>query len=165
MPHSFIFGHLPIMAKVMSKYPPGAASQYMFPALLELYPELADQGGLYVDVWPIFPPMIVVFDPDMISQFTQDRSLPKHEHLRHQFRPFTQCLDVVSQEGQEWKTWRSIFNPGFSAKNLSALMPHLLEEIDVFRQWMKTTAMSGKTVPLESQAIKLTVDLIGRASL
>jgi cytochrome P450 len=153
------------MAKVMSKYPPGAASQYMFPGLLELYPHLADQGALYVDVWPIFPPMIVVFDPDMISQFTQDQSLPKHELLREQFKPFTQNFDVVSQNGQEWKTWRSIFNPGFSAKNLSAIMPLLLEEIDAFRDWLKTTARSGKAVPLESQAIKLTVDLIGRASM
>lgn len=153
------------MAKVMSKHPSDVGGYYMFTTLMEDYPDLAEQGAIYLDVWPIFPPIMAVVDSDMSAQFIQDPSLPKHEHLRQEFMPFTQCKDIVSSDGAEWKMWRAIFNPGFSLKNLTALMPLLLEEIETFRGWLKATAKSGEPVSLEGQNIKLTVDLIGRATL
>jgi hypothetical protein len=41
----------------------------------------------------------------------------------------------------------------------------MVEEIDVFRDWLRTAAMSGKTVPVAQKAEKLTVDIIGRLAL
>jgi hypothetical protein len=38
-------------------------------------------------MWPIFPAMMAVFDPDMIAQFTQDKSLHKHPLLQDEFTP------------------------------------------------------------------------------
>jgi cytochrome P450 len=120
---------------------------------------------VYLDVWPISPPMLAVFHPDIMSQYTVEHSQPKHEHLHHELQPLTKCLDLVSSEGQLWKTWRSIFNPGFSAKNLIGLVPDMVEEVEVFRDWLKTAAMSGKMITLAQKAEKLTVDIIGRTVL
>jgi cytochrome P450 len=133
--------------------------------LLRDNPELFDCGVAYMDVWPISPPMLAVFHPDMMAQFTQDTSLPKHEMMRTEFTPFTGCNDLVNQEGQAWKMWRSIFNPGFSAKNLLTFVPEMVEEILVFKNWLKSVAASGEVVKLEAQAAKLTLDIIGRAVL
>lgn len=129
------------------------------------YPDLFSSGLAYIDMWPVVPPMIAVFHPDMMAQFTQETSLPKHEIMRREFQPFTQCNDLVNQEGQAWETWRSIFNPGFSAKNLSSFVPEMVEEILIFRDWLKAIAMSREVTKLEDQATKVTIDIIGRAVL
>lgn len=129
------------------------------------YPEICKQGLVYFDAWPIAFPMLAVFHPDMMAQFCQDRSMPKHELMAYEFQYFTQCNDLVNQEGQAWKTWRSIFNPGFSTKNIMTLVPAMLEEIQVFKRWLNEVASSGQTVNLDHQCMKLTADVIGRAVL
>jgi cytochrome P450 len=165
LPHSFLFGHLVYVAKLMMKQPKDTSGLYTPLLLLREQPELFDCGVAYLDVWPINSPMLAVFHPDMMAQFTQDISLPKHEMMRYEFMPFTECNDLVNQEGQVWKTWRGVFNPGFSAKNLLTFVPEMVEEILVFKDWMKSAAASGEVKTLENQAAKLTLDVIGRAVL
>jgi len=82
-----------------------------------------------------------------------------------EFRPMTQNNDLVTQEGQAWKTWRSIFNPGFSARNVLSFVPDMLEEVLVFKDWLYTVAASGEVTKLEDQATKVTIDVIGRVVL
>ncbi|EKG19619.1 Cytochrome P450 [Macrophomina phaseolina MS6] len=126
---------------------------------------MAEAGLFYIDLWPVAPAMLAVFDPDMMAQFTQETSLPKHEMMRREFFPFTGCNDLVNQEGQEWKAWRSIFNPGFSVKNITALVPAFLEEIQVFKDWLISIAETGEVVEMEGPAMKAAMDVIGRAIL
>lgn len=133
--------------------------------LAKEYPEVAEQAVLYLDVWPFSHPMLAVFHPDIMAQFTQDNSRPKHSQMREEFHILSGCNDLVNQEGQVWKTWRSIFNPGFSVKNLMSLIPAFLEEIQVFRDWLGDVAESGQIVQLEPKAMRATADIIGRAAL
>jgi cytochrome P450 len=109
--------------------------------------------------------MLAVYHPDMMSQYTVEQSLLKHEHLHIELQPMTQCLDLVSLEGRLWKTWRSIFNPGFSAKNLLQLVPEMMEEIEVFREGLRAAATQGKEIKLMQRAEKLTIDIMGRTVL
>lgn len=129
------------------------------------YPEIASHGLVYMDTWPFGCPMLAVFHPDIMAQFTQDISLPKHTLMHDEFMPFDGCNNLVCQNGQVWKTWRSVFNPGFSSKNLVALIPAFLEEIDHFRDWLEVIAKAGKVVQLEPKAMRTTSDIIGRAAL
>jgi cytochrome P450 len=130
------------------------------------YPEICDVGCVYLDTWPISSPMLAVYHPDLMAQFCQDKSLPKHHlTLDMEFRPFTGCIDLVNQEGQEWKTWRSIFNPGFSAKNLLTFAPEMVEEVLIFKEWLKGIGKTGEVMALEQQTTKVTIDIIGRAVL
>lgn len=147
----------------MAKMPPRTSPQLVPLFLAREYPDLCDSGLVYVDAWPISAPMLAVFHPDMMAQFTQETSLPKHKMMHREFMPFTQCNDLVNQEGTAWKTWRGIFNPGFSAKNLVSFVPEMVEEIMIFRDWLKSVAASGDVVTLEDQAKKVTIDIINRA--
>jgi len=165
LPHSFIFGHLIVMAKVMKNVPRDAYGQEAPLLLAKAYPEVARNGLVYMDLWPIASPMLAVFHPDMMAQFTQEMSLPKHELLRGELRPLTSCVDLLNLEGAEWKKWRAIFNPGFSAKNLMSMMPEVLEEIDVFRSALFEAAESGEAVQMVPLATKVTVDIVGRVVL
>lgn len=122
-------------------------------------------GLIYFDSWPFGGSTMAVFHPDLVAQFTQDKSLPKSETLAREFLPLTGLNDLVNMEGQEWKTWRSIFNPGFSAKNLTTLLPAFLEEIQVLKEKFFQAARSGEVVNMEDTVQKATVDVICRAAL
>jgi cytochrome P450 len=149
----------------MSKYPRDVHGQYMPVLLAKEYPELELPGLMYIDLWPVAPPMLAVFHPDMMAEFTQTTNLPKHPSLQGEFRPFTQLNDLLNMSGQAWKMWRNIFNPAFSGKNILSLMPAFLEEIDVFVADLKSAAESGEVIKLEDKAIMCTIDIIGRAIL
>lgn len=165
MPHSFLLGHLVSVGKVVAKYPPGTANLGAALLLAKAYPELGKTGVIYMDTWPIAGPTIAVFHPDIMAQFTQETSLPKGHFMLSELHPLTQNKDLVTSEGAEWKTWRSIFNPGFSAKNLTSLLPEFLEEIQVLKERMIKFAKSGEIVKLEPLVQKGTVDVICRAVL
>lgn len=118
-----------------------------------------------MDVWPASAPVLVVFHPEMMAQFTQDQSQLKHPWELLEFKPFTGNQDLVTTEGREWKTYRAIFNPGFSARNLLSLIPSFVEEALVFRRRLGEAAAKGDVITLEKYTTDLTVDIIGRAVL
>jgi cytochrome P450 len=165
LPHSFLLGHFLPVIKVMAKYPPDISGLTTPLLLARAHPELFKSGAAIMDMWPVTRPMLVVFNPDMMAQFTQETSLLKADLTSEEFLPFTGCKDILCLEGEEWKRWRKIFNPGFSVQNITTLIPAMVEEIAVFRDWLIATAKSGQTVSLDPQTLKLTVDVIGRAVL
>lgn len=167
IPHSFLWGHLAILGQIQAKYkmPRDAGGQIM-PYLVSLeYPKIAGKGYVYLDVWPLTPAMLAVYHPDMMAQFTQDRSQPKHPNQKATFMPFTAGEDLLTTEGSQWKSSRAIFNPGFSLKNLMSLMPLFVDEAEVFRTKLRALASTGDVVRLEKYTTDLTVDIIGQAVL
>ena len=149
----------------MAKYPRDMDGGVLPLAILREYPEYFKFGACYLDIWPVSYQLMVVAHPDMMAQYCQDTSLPKHDLMSDEFTPMTQCDDLVCSEGQQWKTWRSILNPGFSAKNVQSLVPGMIEEIKVFRKGLEKIAATGETVPMTKRAARLTVDVIGQAVL
>lgn len=54
---------------------------------------------------------------------------------------------------------------GFSNRNVTALLPAFLEEIQVLKGALFKAAASGEIIKMEETARKLTVDIICRAVL
>lgn len=129
------------------------------------YPEITKPGYFYLDMWPISEQMIVVSHPDIMVQFCQDSSFAKHRQMPFEFGPLSHGLDLVTSNGQLWKTWRSIFNPAFSSKNIQSYVPMMLEEFNVFKTKLESFAATGETVRMDRHAMALTVDIIGHAVL
>jgi cytochrome P450 len=155
-----------VIGKVLAEEAPEAHQQLSMWLLLEKkYPELWSQGFFYLDLWPVQYPMLTCYDPELISQFTQQKSQPKSIILTRQFKKLTGGQDLASAEGQHWRLWRSNFNPGFSARNILSLVPSFIEEILVFRQVFKKAAGSGEVLKLSDSASKLAFDVIGNAVL
>ncbi|KAL1852000.1 hypothetical protein Daus18300_012355 [Diaporthe australafricana] len=165
LPHSFLLGHMMAVGKALATYPADFSKLGIIYALAKAYPELCECGVLYLDTWPLGEQTLAAFNPDLMAQFTQDRSFPKAAMISVELEPLTDLHDIVTMEGQEWKTWRSIFNPGFSAKNLTALLPAFLEEIQVLKERLVDIANSGKVVKMEEIIQRATVDVIFRAAL
>lgn len=165
IPHSYFWGHLLVAGKLLAKYPSRMYKLCVATLVLQEYPNLEKNGFFLMDSWPFVPPMLYVFDPDLSAQFTQTYSLPKSADFKAEFRPLTQNKDLATLDGPEWKLWRSIYNPGFSAKNLMSLTPSFLEEMRPFVDRLRAAAKSGEILRIERPAINLTIDVIGRAVL
>lgn len=140
----------------------------------QLIPELQGDGFppvLYLDIWPLFPDiMMLIFDNRASVQFTQTRSLPKHHITRTFLEPLTSNLDMTSADGAQSKLWRARFNPSFSPRNITLVIPDLIDEILVFKDILsglagKQAGSWGQVFQLEERTTNLTFDVILRATL
>ncbi|KAK7993757.1 hypothetical protein PG989_007138 [Apiospora arundinis] len=178
LPHSIFFGHLPVFADFAKKHPPDV-NVYVFHTWLMENCETFFPGYdclppvVYLDLWPISTSLALVTDPVAAAQFTMVKSEPKIAVFRKFIWPMTKCLDILTTDGQIWKTWRSRFNPGFSQRNLTAFMPEIIEEVSVFVDRLKKQAVASKgdgngwgpVFQLEKMTTDLTFDVICRATL
>ena len=162
-PHSFLFGHLLVIASVVRSLPPHAHGVYFGHIIRQRYPHFQD--GFHLDLWPVAPLLLVVYNPTMLRQLEQERPLPKHETLRCFLRPLTGEEDMVTLEGASWKRWRNIFNPGFSANHITNLVPTLVEEHSKFRDSFRRHAEEVDMFFLEKETLATTIDIIGRVAM
>lgn len=162
-PYNPVFGHLLFCGNVLSTLPKDAHPQYLVDQIRRTLPELGP--NYYIDTWPFGEIMLVLSTPKTLYQMAQDRSLPKHHNLRTFLYPLTGGLDIVTMEGQIWKTWRSNFNPGFSNHHLMALVPDIVRETDVFSEVLARYATSGESFAMKRHTDDLTMDVIGKVVL
>lgn len=71
---------------------------------------------------------------------------------------------ILSMNGDEWKRWRSLLNPGFSAASLMERVPYIVDCVEVFCGKLMESAGSG-IVSLDEFATKLTFDVIMKVAL
>jgi hypothetical protein len=162
-PHHPIFGHLLLANDLLSKLPRGAHPSYL-PGLIRR--AIPDVGQVfYLDMWPFSRPILVVSSPSVAQQFTQERSLRKSPEVHTWLKPLANNQDLVSLEGQGWKQWRNVYNPGFSASHLIHLVPQIAAEVSTFCDILSERVRSGAILPLEEATVNLTMDTIGRIVL
>lgn len=162
-PHHPVFGHLLVAQDVMSKLPSNAHPQYLPAQVRRKYPDVGPV--FYLDMWPFSLPILVGSSPLGAYQLTQEHSQPKAEGLRNYMRPLTDNNDLVSMEGQLWKDWRNVYNPGFSASHLITLVPEIVHEISTFSEILRELVRKEDMFSLEDVTVNLTMDIIGRVAL
>ena len=124
---------------------------------------MPDLGPIYyLDTWPFGPQMLVVASTYGLHQITQEHSLPKYPALKYFLQPIAEGLDLVTMEGQLWKTWRGIFNPGFSANYLASLTKYIVEECDCFCENLQDLSQDRTMFRMKDLTDNLTMDVIGR---
>ncbi|MCJ1381942.1 hypothetical protein MMC17_005054 [Xylographa soralifera] len=158
-----VFGHLFVLANVMAKLPKDAHQHYLPDQLRRTYP---DMGPIfYLDAWPFISLTLVVASPSTLAQITTEHTLLKFPAIRAFLYPLTNGRDLVSMDGQEWKTWRSIFNPGFSAKHLMTVVPDIVKETKVFCDVLQEHANQQDVFPMKALTDNLAMDVIGKVVL
>ena len=162
-PHHPLLGHLPLIASTMSKLPKDVHPMVLPHQIRKAMPDL---GPLfYLDAFPFGPPILIVSSPESAYQITQSHSLPKSHTLGKFVRPMTGGKDLVSMEGQEWRIWRNIFNPGFSTGHLMTLIPEMMAEISTFHDILQGLAGKPDMFFMDPLTTKLSLDIIGRLAL
>jgi sterigmatocystin biosynthesis cytochrome P450 monooxygenase len=119
----------------------------------------------YVDTWPFGPPMLVATSPHIANQITTAHSLPKFAALREYMKPMTGGMDLTTLEGREWKTWRNVFNSGFSSSHLMKMVPEMIKDVLTFCEILRERAAKGGVFPMDHLTIDLNLDIIGRLVL
>lgn len=109
--------------------------------------------------------MLIVASPSAAFQVTQEHSLPKFPAMREFMRPIAGDFDLVSMDGPMWKTWRGIFNPGFSSAHLTSLVPEIIKEATGFCDILREKTARQEIFPLKKLTDNLTMDIIGKVVL
>lgn len=162
-PWNPIVGHLYFCYKIATALPKDAHPNYLPDIIRRKIPDL---GPIYyLDTWPFGPQMLVVASVPGLYQITQEHPLPKYHALKSFLEPITEGLDIVTMEGDLWKTWRGIFNPGFSANHLMNLTSSLVEETVTFCDILQKCLDDGRTFSMKTLTDNLTMDIIGRVVL
>ncbi|KAJ8066208.1 hypothetical protein OCU04_005293 [Sclerotinia nivalis] len=162
-PHHPLFGHLKLIAGIMSQVPSDVHGHILPHQMKLLFPDLGPM--FYMDTWPFGLQFLVVVAPDPAYQITQSHSLPKYHALREYLRSMTGGSDLVSMEGSQWKKWRNIFNPGFSGGHLMILVPEMMKEISVFCDILREAAVKSEIILMDPLTTRLSLDMVGRVAL
>ncbi len=162
-PYNPVLGHLPLARKIVSGLPKDAHPHYLPDMIRRAMPDLGPV--YYLDLWPFGPQMLVIASPSSLYQITQEHSLPKYHGMKTFLQPITGGGDIVTMEGQIWKTWRGIFNPGFSASHLMTMTPRIVEETGTFCDILHTHVQNRTLFHMKDMTDNVTMDVIGRVVL
>ncbi|KAL9015328.1 MAG: hypothetical protein Q9173_000056 [Seirophora scorigena] len=147
----------------MSRLPSDVHGHVLPRQISKAYPNL---GPLfYVDTWPFGPPILALTSAGCANQVTVAHSLPKFSMMRRYMKPMTGGMDLTTLEGRVWKTWRAVFNPGFSSTHLMTMIPQMLKDVITFCEILEQRAASRQVFFLDPLTINLNLDIIGRLAL
>ncbi|OJJ75754.1 hypothetical protein ASPBRDRAFT_118283 [Aspergillus brasiliensis CBS 101740] len=159
---SWLTGHMLILSDYVNRLP---ADANVVLATQELASEYTDTEIFLLDVWPMSPAQYIVFYPEAASQATTKLNLPKTVIQPRFMQPITGGPSMISMGNAEWKAWRSIFNPGFSAGSMQDLLPEVIKSVGVFCDKLHEKARAGQMFALDDLTTRLTMDVILKVTL
>ncbi|KAB8205214.1 cytochrome P450 [Aspergillus parasiticus] len=175
MPHSLVFGHLPVVLQFYRDWAFDANlvqtfGYYMSKYWKKFFPnEDRCPPVIYVDIWPMSRPMAFSMEAYVSNQMSIGTSLPKSPMHGEFLGPISDGKDLICMHGDEWRMWRSMFNRGFSRGNIRAWVPAILEEVEAFANMLRNLSAGngdwGQVFPLEQISSNLAFDVTGRIVL
>jgi cytochrome P450 len=157
---SWIFGHSLVLLRYSSRLPPLANVTL---ALEEICREFTDTEAFILDMWPAYPPTIFTFNPEAAMLASNKHNLPKPSPSLDSIKPIVGGPTIISMHGNEWKTWRGRFSPGFSLTSLTEHIPYVVDCVQVFCDKLRQGAAG--IILLDDLATNLTFDVITKVTL
>ena len=103
------------------------------------------------------------------NQMEFGSSLPKYPMQGLFLTPISNGKNLNCMHGEEWRMWRSRFNPGFSRGNIRTWIRAVIEEVEAFSNVLKNLSGGdgewGQVFPLEQISSNLAFDVTGRVVL
>ncbi|KAL6235164.1 hypothetical protein BDW75DRAFT_251072 [Aspergillus navahoensis] len=158
---SWVTGNLLCLKKYTDRLPPDA---HVLLPTHELAGDFADTEMFLLDTWPVFPALVMVYDPEAALQVSTKYNLPKSAIFPSLMHPITGGPSMISMNDAEWKKWRSIFNPGFSAGTMMDQVPVVVDSVQVFCDILRGRVGTG-LVHLDDLTTRLTMEIILRVTL
>jgi cytochrome P450 len=119
----------------------------------------------YFDVWPIGPPTLIICDAEIADQITVKNSLDKHPMVQEYLKQHLGSENMAAANGPVWRRARSVYNPGFATTHLMTVISGIVDEVMRFANVLDDLAETGAKFEMESVAMKLSFDVIGRLVL
>jgi len=164
--HSFLFGHLRSLKSVLSRLPPDVHFQQ---AIAEIAREhFSETGVFYLDLWPLSELWLVVVSPKVATQVTQSNlkiAYDRPKMIQRFVLPITGGPSLLDLDKKDWKPWRAIFNKGFRGDLMYSLVPHIVEEVQVFSNTLRGLAQKNEMAFLDPITLRFKIDVIGKTVL
>lgn len=158
---SWWFGHIRVLDEKLKGLPPDV-NVYM--AMSDLVKDHADTEVFLMDLWPMFEPTLMISGPELATQASIKYDLPKPHGLEEAFRPIIGGLSLITMNNEQWRMWRSLLNPAFSASHMLSLVPTIVDAVDIFCDLLVKQAGRG-IFSLDDMATRLTMDVITKTTL
>lgn len=125
-----------------------------------------DEDLYYLDFWPFATPFLIVNDPQVAARATGNKpSLPKPKMYSFMFDNVMGGPNLLSMNGNEWKSWRAIFNPAFAQSYLLDQVPAMVKLTKNFCEILTSFGETSTVFPLEEPALRLTMDTIYQVAM
>lgn len=140
-PHSFLFGHLRLLAKVQKQLPPNPPISVVINQIQAQY-QLPDL--FYLDLWPFAQSFLVTGDLAVANRFLDD-------YIRHPIglKRGLQPLaggnrGLVSSDSSEWHNTRTMIRSVFSVTNVQRFVPDMAQYSMELREALLHQAETGR---------------------
>ncbi|KAI4940891.1 hypothetical protein J4E91_011148 [Alternaria rosae] len=158
---SWWFGHLRVLNKKLQALP---ADANVFLAMDDMVQQHADAEVFLMDYWPVLKPVLMLSGPEVAAQVSTKHDLPKPIDKEASFAPIIGGPSLITMNDAQWKFWRSLLSPGFSASHVLSLVPSIVDAMDVFCELLEEQ-VGGGIFLLDTMATQLAMDVIARTSL
>lgn len=156
-------GHLVCLKKHIDALP---ADANVYAAMQGFLPRnSSDKEVFLLDLWPMTPPSLMISSPEMAFQTSNKFNLQKPDNQEASMRPVIGGPSIITMNDDEWKVWRGIFNPGFSASHMLDLVPTIIESVDLFCHLLSEKASRDDVFSLCKMTTRLTMEIITKAAL
>lgn len=155
-----VFGHLVALKEYIQAVPRNSTMH----VVVEFMARQFSGGVFYLNLWPFNPTIMIVADPFVASQI-ETAFLDKPAGQCKTLEVINGGPSLMTMHGAEWKRWRGLFNQGFASGYITGLAPAMAEEIAVFCGLLQQRAREDEVFQLEEYTLRLTFDIIGRATL
>jgi cytochrome P450 len=85
-----------------------------------------------MDYWPMVNPVLMISGPELSIQVSNTYNLDKPEDMEKSLWPIVGGRSMITMNGEVWKFWRGLFNPGYSASHMLSLVPTIVDSVEVF---------------------------------
>lgn len=155
---SWLTGHLLPLKPYLDRHPADIQTNSVISDMAHC--EFSKTDMFYLDFWPLAPkPILAVLDPLAANEVVNKFTLSKPEHFQHNFKALAGGPNLFTMPDDDWKPWRAMFNPGFSAGYMLAQVPCMVEQVAVFYNKLQDHAGKGMFI-LEELTLRLTMDVI-----
>ncbi|KAJ5188320.1 cytochrome P450 [Penicillium cf. griseofulvum] len=121
-----------------------------------------------LDPYPVAPVLCVVCSHDIAEQVTKASKAFPYSIPKPTTRAFGDLFgprSIITAEGEEWKSLRKSFNPGFASRHLVRLLPCIVDKTRRFVDILEHYATTGEEFKMHELCANLTFDIIGTVTM
>ncbi|KAK7953133.1 cytochrome P450 monooxygenase [Apiospora saccharicola] len=115
------------------------------------------------------PPMVVIVSHQVAEQISKPTAKFPYSALKSSSLSHVNELighrSILLKQGEEWKTIRRRFNPGFAPQKLMTLLPIIVDNMTPYLENIDAFVRSGRSFSLDEITTNLTFDIIGAVSV
>jgi hypothetical protein len=154
-------GHLLVLQRHLNSLP---ADANVYLAMQHLVEAHSDTDMFLFDFWPAFDQVLMISSPEASMQVSNKYNLPKPLSQHKSMAPIVGGPSLISMNNEDWKFWRALLNPGFSAANMLDRVPDMVDSVQVFYDKLLSKS-DGGIFSLDEIATQLTMDIIMKVTL